>query len=139
MKKLMIVIFIFIVLIVGKQGGQTFTLLDYFAGDYTAYTSTSSGEDCVNLGFCYMNSKPVSKGVIGESVVVKNLEVGSAIKVLNARVVKTECLEDGTNVIYAYTGLIEEKVNVDGKTVNLQIATKDEKTVIGWPLILGSF
>lgn len=135
----MIVIFIFIILMFGNQEKSQFSLLNYFSGEYTVYTSNSSGPNSVDLGFCYMNSSPVSENVIGESVVLKNYEVGDVIKKLNAKVVKTESLEDGTIVIYAITNLIQEKVQVSGENVNLQIATKDEITVIGWPLILGSY
>lgn len=139
MKKLMVVIFVFIVLIAGTQEDVNFSLLNYFSGEYTVYTSNNAGTNSVDLGFCYMNSQPVSGHIIGESIVVADFEVGSALEVLNARVVKTEFLEDGTTVIYAYTSLIDNKVQVSGQNVNLQIATKDERTVIGWPLILGSF
>ncbi|MBR4999247.1 MAG: hypothetical protein IKY10_05135 [Clostridia bacterium] len=139
MKKLMIVIFIFIVLLVGSSNNKSFTLLDYFSGEYTVYTTNGSGSDSVDLGFCYMNSKPVSANVVGESMVVENLEIGNVVDVLQARVVKTEYLDNGTTVIYAYTNLILDKVKVDGKHVNLQIATNDEYSVIGWPLILGSY
>ena len=138
MKKLIIVIFVFLILIAGKQDNMSFSLLDYFSGDYTVYTSSST-ENGVDLGFCYMNSKPVSESIVGESLVVENFEVASAIDILNARVVKTEYLEDGTTVIYAYTNLINETVKVDNERVNLQIATKNDRTIIGWPLILGSF
>ena len=70
---------------------------------------------------------------------IKNLEISVAIKTLNARVVKTEYLEDETVVIYAYTNLIKDGVEIFGRKVNLQFATRDETTIIGWPLILGSF
>ena len=139
MKKMMCVIFVLIVLVAGNQKNNDFSLLDYFSGTYTAYTSTSSGVDCVDLGFCYMNSKPTTKDVVGESMILKNFEIGEAIKLLNARVVKTEYLEDGTTVIYAFTNLIDKKVQVEGKHVNIQIAVHDEQTIVGWPLILGSF
>lgn len=139
MKKLAVVVFLFIVLLGCVNTNKQFSLLDYFSGEYTVYTSQSGGENCVDLGFCYMNSKPVSENVIGESMVIKNLEVGSALSALNARVVKTEYLEDGTTVIYAHTNKISEQVQVDGKNVNLQIANKGERFVIGWPLILGSY
>ncbi|MBQ8615225.1 MAG: YwmB family TATA-box binding protein [Clostridia bacterium] len=129
----------FIVLLSGNQEYVDFSLLDYFSGTYTVYTSNSTGTDSVDLGFCYMNSKPVADHVVGESMVIINFEVGDAIKTLNAKIVKTEYLEDGTTVIYAFTNLIPEKVQVSGRNVNLQIATKEERTVIGWPLILGSF
>ena len=139
MKKLAVVMFMFIVLLNGVVDNEQFSLLDYFSGDYTVYTSQSNEEDCVDLGFCYMNSKPVTNSVIGESLVIENLEVGDALNKLKARVVKTEYLEDGTTVIYAISSLIKTNVDVDGKKVNLQIANKDNRFVVGWPLILGSY
>lgn len=139
MKKLMIIIFVFILLIVGNAQTKDFTLLDYFSGEYTAYTTKNAEKDAINLGFCYMNSKPVTTGVVGESIVVNDLEVGKAIETLQARVVKTEYLDNGTTIIYAYTNLILDKVQIDGKHVNIQIATNDDYSVIGWPLILGSY
>ena len=139
MKKIMAVLFVFLVLFNGFEKTNNFSLLDYFSGEYTAYTASSSGENCVDLGFCYINSKPVTKDLVGESIVVKDLEIASAIKTLNAKVIKTEYLDNGTTVIYAYTNLINNNVKVEGKRVNLQIAIKDEVTVLGWPLILGSF
>lgn len=139
MKKFFIAISLFLILISGTSQTKQFTLLDYFSGEYTVYTSNSLGEDSVNLGFCYMNSVEVKDCVVGESLVIENFEVGSALKILKAKVVKTEQLENGTTVIYAHTNLINEKIKVSGENVNLQIAIKDNKTTIGWPLILGSF
>lgn len=139
MKKIAIVLVLFLIILSSVQTNNTFSLLDYFSGEYTVYTSLDNGEDCVNLGFCYMNSKPVSNNVMGESMVVENLEVGTALSALNARVVKTEYLEDGTSVIYAYTTLIDDKVEIGDEQVNLQIATRNTRSVIGWPLILGSY
>ena len=139
MKKLMIAIFMFIIVLAGNKEVCDFTLLDYFSGEYTVYTSKANGNDCVDLGFCYMSSRPTTEDIVGESMVIEDFEIASAIKVLNAKVVKTEFLEDGTTVIYAFTNLISQKVKVSDKNVNLQIAQKDDITVIGWPLILGSF
>jgi len=139
MKKLALAFVIFIILLSTVKENKSFSLLNYFSGEYAVYTSSATGKDCIDLGFCYVNSKPVTDCVVGESMVVNNLEVGDALKVLNAKVVKTEVLEDGTTVIYAFTNLIKEKVSVSSKYVNLQVATKDDRTVIGWPLILGSF
>ena len=139
MKKLIVVIIIFLIIMSGVETNSQFSLLNYFSGEYTVYTSQENGEDCVNLGFYYMNSKHVGSNVVGESMVIENLEVGSDLSSLIARVVKTEYLEDGTTVIYAYTNLIDDKVEVGGEQVNLQIANKEDRFVIGWPLILGSF
>ena len=140
MKKLAIVFVLFLIIISGVKTENKFSLLNYFSGEYIVYTSKSGSENSINLGFCYVNSKPVKDYVVGESMTIKNLEVSSAIKTLNARVVKTEYIEDGTIVIYAYSNLIKDSVDVFGKKVNLQIATTtDDITTIGWPLILGSF
>jgi len=139
MKKIAVIIVVFIILLSGVQTEEHFTLLDYFSGEYTVYTSTNSGENCVNLGFCYMNSQAIGDQVVGESMVIQNLEIGTALSDLKARVVKTEYLEDGSTVIYAYTNLIDDHVEISGKIVNLQIANKENRVVIGWPLILGSF
>ena len=54
-------------------------------------------------------------------------------------IVKTECLSSGLVIIYAYTNLINDYVEVDNKKVNIQIANIEDCSVIGWPLILGSF
>ncbi len=139
MKKLAVVVFVFIVLLNSSLDNEQFSLLDYFSGEYTVYTSQANGEDCIDLGFCYMNSKPAINSVVGESVVIQNLEVADALKTLKARVVKTEYLEDGTTVIYGISSLISTTVDVNGQKVNIQIANKDNRYVIGWPLILGSY
>lgn len=139
MKKLMIVIIVFLIILSGAKQQKEFSLLDYFSGEYIAYTSQGESEDSIDLGFCYINSKPVKNNLIGESMVISNLELDSALSALHARVVKTEFLQDNTTVIYAYSGLIKDEVEVFGKQVNLQFALKQDKTIIGWPLILGSF
>jgi len=136
---MLLVVIIFMILISGVSENSDFTLLDYFSGQYSAYTSVDSGEESVDLGFCYINSAPVKENVVGESMVINNLEVGSALSALNARVVKTEYLDTGATVIYAYTNLISQDVNIDNEKVNLQIAHYGDYSVIGWPLILGSF
>lgn len=139
MRKFVVVIFIFIVLLSCVNTTTEFSLLDYFSGEYTVYTSSGESENSVDLGFCYMDCKPTNNNVVGESMVVENLEVGSALNSLKARIVKTEYLEDGTTIIYAHTNLINEQIKVDGKNVNLQISNKGNRFVIGWPLILGSY
>lgn len=135
----MVAIIMFLIVLGNAETKTDFTLLNYFDGEYTVYTNENVGSNSVDLGFCYMNSKPVSHHVIGESMVIQNLEVNAALDSLLARVVKTEFLEDGTIIIYAYTSLIEDNVQVEGNKVNLQIAQRDERFVVGWPLILGSY
>ncbi len=139
MKKILVCVIIFIVLLSGIPEKE-FSLLDYFEGDYVYYTNSPVSDKHINLGTCYMNyGKTENVSVVGESMTIQNFEPASAIKELSADIVKTECLEDGTIIIYAYSRLIPKKVEIEGKKVNLQIAYYEEYSVIGWPLILGSF
>ena len=138
MKKFLMFIIIFAILISGIPKHK-FSLLDYFEGDYISYTSTPVGESYINLGSCYMNYVPTSKSLVGESITIKNFEPSQALDVLDAKVVKTEYLQDGATVIYAFSNLIPKTVKVDNKKVNIQIAYYETYSIVGWPLILGSF
>ena len=140
MKKFFIVIVMFLLLISSKNMENNFTLLDYFSGEYISYSEQRENSNSVNLGFCYMQGDGVDKTkLIGESLKIFNFEPVDALKKLNAKVVKTEYLDNGLVVIYAYTNLIQEKVEIDNKNVNIQIAQNDDYSIIGWPLILGSY
>lgn len=137
MKKLIIAVFIFIFLLSGQKASN-FSLLDYFDGEYSAYTN-SCEYGGTNLGICYMTQSKKVKNKMGESLVIKNFEAGDAIKTLQAKVVKTEYLPTGATVIYAYSNLIPKSIKQSNKDVNLQIACYDDYVVIGWPVIIGSF
>ena len=140
MKKFLIIIILFVIFISSGHVKNNFTLLDYFSGEYLSYTDAPVDDESVNLGFCYMQNNYNKKyKLVGESLKIKNFEPGQAIEVLKAEVIKTEYLENGTVVIYAYSRYIDKIVTVDNKNVNLQIAHNDEYSIIGWPLILGSF
>ncbi len=142
MKKLFSTLFIMILFISGINT-YDFSLLDYFDGEYTLYTKESINENSIDVGFCYINNTQTSNVeqnlIVGESIVVKNLEVGAALSVLNAKIVKTEVLKDNSVVIYAYSNLINTEVQIESKDVNLQIVCRKNDVVIGWPMILGSF
>ena len=60
--------------------------------------------------------------LVGESLKIFNFEPVDALKKLNAKIVKTEYLDDGSVVIYAITNLINDKVE--------RTMTKDAKDVI---------
>lgn len=138
MKKFLIVLTMFAILLATQNIKKDFTLLDYFSGEYIAYTQTAN-EFATNLGFCYMQTNKVdAKSLIGESLKIENFEPVSALKTLKANVIKTEYIE-GRIVIYAYSPFINKDVKIDNLKVNLQIAQTDEYTILGWPLILGSF
>ena len=75
MKKFLIVIAVFLVLICSKNVENDFTLLDYFSGEYTSYTEEIENEESLNLGFCYMQNKGVDKNkLVGESLKIYNIK-----------------------------------------------------------------
>lgn len=139
MKKILIAIVVIFVLLSNVDAEQNFSLLNYFSGEYYAYSLEQENSNSLYLGFCYETQDKVVNKKIGESIVVKNLEPIEAINKLKAKIVKTEYLDDGTTVIYAYSSLINDRVEINDLVVNLQIAHKQDYSVVGWPVILGSF
>ena len=138
MKKIFIACALMLLLLLGTWKNQQFTLLDFFDGEYSVYT-TEHVQGSTDLGFCRVVENKKVSSVIGESVKIKNFEPVSAMEILNAKLIKTEVLSDGTIVLYGYSNLINKSVMIDSQQVNLQIACKDEGCIVGWPLILGSF
>lgn len=123
---------------------KDFTLRDYFdSGILHIYTRHPINSTSIQLANTYMSTSKKgasNKDIIGESLYFNNLEIESAIKTLKAKVKFTEYLkEQKLTIIYAYTSLIDCHKIVDNVKVNLQISTCDEYSVIGWPLIYGSF
>ena len=131
----------FLILISGAKTTNSFSLLDYFSGEYYAYTASPASDNFINLGSCVMNIGELNENVpiIGESLTIKNFEPISALKTLNAKTIKVEHLETGATIIYAYTNKINKNVTIENQKVNIQIAIYPNYSVIGWPLILGSY
>ena len=121
-----------------------FSLQNYFdSGLLHIYTYRPINETSIAITNMYMstNNSGIQKGdIVGESLYFDNLEVGSAINKLKAKVKFSEYIEEqNLTLIYAYTGLIPKYEIVNNVKINLQISTCDEYSVIGWPLIYGSF
>ena len=145
MKKI-IVILVFCLLFVCSIAikPKTFSLQNYFdSGLLHIYTKRPINETSIPLANTYMssNSSGAKKDeIIGESLYFKNLEIGSAINKLKAKVKFTEYIDNqNLTIIYAYSKLIPKYEMVNNMKINLQISTCDEYSVIGWPLIYGSF
>lgn len=121
-----------------------FSLTNYFdCGVLHIYTNRPVNETSIQLSNIYMStsSHGASKSdIIGESLYFNNLEISSAINTLKAKVKFTEYIEEQRlTVIYAYSSLIPTHKIVDNIKINLQISTCSEYSVIGWPVIYGSF
>ena len=140
MKKMLISFALFIILLSGAENKRSFSLCDYYSGDYVSYSNTPLDNNSIYTGSCFINTeKSHTSNILGESITINNFEPASALKELKAKVVKTEYLETGATVIYAYSNLIPQSVDVENEKINLQIAYYETHSVIGWPLILGSF
>ena len=125
-------------------GPKTFTLKDYFnEGVLHIYTTHPINETSIYLVGVYMSSSSTGANkndIIGESLYFNNLEVGSALNKLQAKVKFNEFVKDqNLTIIYAYSKLIPTHKMIKNKKVNLQISTCEEYSVIGWPIIYGSF
>ncbi|MBQ3502918.1 MAG: hypothetical protein IJA72_04595 [Clostridia bacterium] len=121
-----------------------FSLNDYFdCGILHIYTNRPINETSIKLTNIYISgsAKGATKAdIVGESLYFENLEIGSAIKTLKAKVKFTEYLkEQRLTIIYAYTNLIPTYKKINNIKINLQISTCSEYSVIGWPVIYGSF
>ncbi|MBQ7797865.1 MAG: hypothetical protein IJ371_01940 [Clostridia bacterium] len=123
---------------------KEFSLQNYFnSGMLHIYTNRPINETSIYLANTYMSTstKGIKKGdIIGESLYFQNLEISSAINKLKAKVKFTEYIDNqNLTLIYAYSTLIPKYEMVNNVKINLQISTCDAYSVIGWPLIYGSF
>lgn len=82
---------------------------------------------------------PYYSGVYGQSFKtdLNEFDLKSFLDDFDAKVIFTESIDEGVSY-YAYSPKIKERVNLKGKTINLQIFVGTTVTV-GAPLIYGSF
>lgn len=147
MKKLALILSLSIILLCGvffTSSNQTFSLQDYFSNNNIYfYTNEYINPTSIKITNTYMSldcSGVNNNNLLGESMYFDNLEVGSALKTLKAHVKFTEYLkQERLTIIYAYSPLIIKNRIVNNKKVNLQISISNEYTIIGWPVIFGSF
>ena len=137
MKKIFVLLILLMILLLNCYSNQTeFTFSNYFnTGVITKYTKNNCSASILPNVSINSNGK-----IIGESIYFDQLEIGNALSTLNAQVMFTEYIYSrDLTIIYCSSPLIEKSVVVKDYIVNLQIATTDNYTVIGWPMILGSF
>lgn len=82
---------------------------------------------------------PYFSGVCGQAFKtdLNEFDLKSFLDDFDAKVIFTESIDEGVSY-YAYSPKIKERVNLNGKTINLQIFIGNSVTV-GAPLIYGSF
>lgn len=123
---------------------KDFSLQNYFdTGLLHIYTNRPINETSIAITNLYMSTskKGLTKGdIVGESLYFTNLEINSALTKLKAKVKFSEYIEEQSlTLIYAYSSLISKYEIINNVKINLQISTCNEYSVIGWPLIYGSF
>jgi hypothetical protein len=85
--------------------------------------------------------KPKLNKIMGESVQF-NGSLEAAMFLINfyqARVVKTEWLQDGMMLVYANANLFSQALYLENDWVNLQICYHNGVITIGSPIILGDY
>lgn len=122
---------------------KQFNLRSYFdSGVLHIYTQQPINETSIPISNLYMStsSSGANNHVVGESLYFENLEIDHALTKLKAKVKFTEYLKNqNLTIIYAYSKLIPKYEIINNIKINLQISTCEQYSVIGWPLIYGSF
>jgi hypothetical protein len=133
-KKIMVAIFsILLVAILWFQSQKSvFSGLD---GKITYYTASRSS-----------NAKMIASGSrlfvfdrTGESIEIdEKMPANEILKKFNAKLVFSEKTENGVSY-YAYSSELKYQTELVGKPINLHIHCENDRTVIGTPIIFGSF
>lgn len=113
----------------------------YAKGLNEDYTYTSTG------AFYVYGCKLSSAGIITANVdnilgtavfYDRELALSDVLEAYGACSVIIQSAEDCINV-YAYADGLGQGVEIDGKAINVQIVLKEGKTVVGCPLVMGSY
>lgn len=104
------------------------------------YESIQNGNDSIikvysNIQDFYTKYK---KNIKGFNLYFETFDLTLFAKNLNAQIYRSHNVE-GMEMYYGYTNMYGEWKNVNGKKVNIQIAIKDNETIVGFPLILTGF
>lgn len=76
----------------------------------------------------------------GESIIIedKAFNLADLLDYFNAKILLTEYVEHGVSY-YAYSPKIKYRASICGKNINLHVFIGEGRTVVGAPLIYGSF
>lgn len=75
----------------------------------------------------------------GESITLNGQKTAQAI-LAKLGYTKTSSSYDGImDIVYGYSASCNTYILQDNKKINLQVATRDGRVTVGWPVILGSY
>ena len=138
MKKFLILILLLAIIVVSGMGKkEEFSFSDYFDyGELTVYRQSDGENEILPNITTYINNQKI----LGESIYFENVEVGKIIQDLSAKLLfSEELIDENLTILYCYSPNIPKTAIVKGQEINLQIATGENYTVVGWPMILGGF
>lgn len=137
MRKKAVLLIVFLFMLTGMWYLNSDNELRKFGSLYETYTESLSSSGKIIKSddglhkICFLK--------VGESVTVNgDINYETILEHLNARLVFTESILEGTSY-YAYTSRLKGKTELKGKSVNLHIFVGKNSTVVGTPMIFGSF
>lgn len=151
MKKIVVTIFIVLLILISssfhkKDVLEIFTSSDGICEFYcegvlknTSFISSiiSSGE-----GYFVTTNLKSAKKVFNDLKNVKSFKIkfknNFEISKLKLKYIKTEFVDD-MKISYAFSNYFDNGICIDGKKSNVQIVEKQNKLVIGIPIIMGSY
>jgi hypothetical protein len=152
MKKILIILIATLTVIFTYPSNNFITLTEKFNGnEYIFYTdSKPEGYDnVIKNGEIYMvtvNSNEAEKtyktlkdvNAISVRFNGSKEKINFYLETLSAEEIKNQTIDD-IYIVYGYTSKIKESVDVNGQTINVQIAIHRGVVTIGSPLIIGSY
>lgn len=137
MKKIFVLLILLCILLLNSYSNQNeFSFSSYFkTGTITRYTDENTELSILPNVTINGNSN-----LVGESIFFESLDLNNALHTLLANIKFVEYItENDLTILYCSSPLIPKSIQVKNENINLQIATCEKYTVIGWPLILGGF
>lgn len=125
---------VFCILALYQENSQS--QLSAFGSPYEIYAQQNSSLAKIIRSTAIERQKIFFK--TGESIIVSEQYENSILQLLDAKIVFKETSSRGTSV-YGYSKKLKNSINVKGQKINLQIFYGEDKTVLGSPIILGSF
>ena len=120
----------------GEAKSAAFISSDQFEG----FETIKNGNDYIikvydDIKEFYLKNEEFIKGF---NLYFQSLNIKDFAKKLNAQIYQTHDVE-GMIMYYGYTNMYKNFEMVGGKKVNIQIAIKEDETIVGFPLILTGF
>ncbi len=110
----------------------------YESADFDSVPCGDNFFNYCSLETAKKNLDEIKHNMVGIQFYINSEDVDSVLDALNATFVFNETVGDVV-VYYAYTTYYDDSVFLNGKKINVQIATYQDKLIVGFPMILTGF